>query len=92
MPRAPFTTKLAPVSGWNSAATVRSDRDHAPMRRGRAASTTPPPTDVSRIAHAEPLNSGNDIGNGSSVCESKKPTIEFVGLQNLELTYLIEYV
>jgi hypothetical protein len=62
------------------------------MRRGRAASTTPPPTDVSRIAHAEPLNSGNDIGNGSSVCESKKPTIEFVGLQNLELTYLIEYV
>ena len=66
-PRAPFTTKLAPGSGWNSAVGIVIVR---PCSAAAQRQPRPPPTDVSRIAHAEPLNSGNDIGNGSSVCES----------------------
>ena len=66
LPHALFTTKLAPGSGSNSAVGIVRPCSAATQRQPR-----PPPTDVSRIAHAEPFNSGNDIGYGRRSARAK---------------------
>jgi len=47
--------------------------------------------DVTGIAETEALNAGSNFRLGLLIRETRQPTVEFVGLLNLECSYPIGY-